>query len=132
MVTDGVPGPTDVNHETILRRDGVDDDEIMLGIYAISRAHFTPKVKRYLYIGIPKEDLSDQDGDVVGKLIVICMGLGMPHTVGLKIGRNYRALKATQPASPNHHYSTTHNEAHVEPLMGTICMYLDDNRTLTI
>ena len=40
----------------------------MLGIYDISRAHFMPKVKRELYIEIPKEDLTDEDGDVVGRL----------------------------------------------------------------
>ena len=51
-----------------LNQDGSHDDELVVGIYDISRAHFMPKVKRELYIEIPKEDLSDQDGDVVGKL----------------------------------------------------------------
>ena len=78
MVTDGVPGPAtiNVNHENILSQAGVDgddsggnDDELGLGVYDISRAHFMPKVKRELYIEIPKEDLSDHDGDVVGRSV---------------------------------------------------------------
>ena len=76
LVTDGVPGPTTVNKERehdsiqgdIDDNDGDNNDELMLGIYDISRAHFMPKVKRELYIEIPKEDLTDEDGDVVGRL----------------------------------------------------------------
>ena len=40
----------------------------MSGIHDIPRAHFMPKVKRELYIEIPKEDLTNEDGDVVGRL----------------------------------------------------------------
>merc|ERR1711994_1003954 len=53
LVTDDIPGCP---------------DELMLGIYDISRAHFMPKAERELYIEIPKEDLNDDDGDVVGRL----------------------------------------------------------------
>lgn len=72
LATDGIPGPIDFKIETIFSegdRDdsGGNDDELMLGIYDILRAHFSPHVKRELYIEIPKGDLSDQDGDVVGK-----------------------------------------------------------------
>merc|ERR1711994_43709 len=74
LVTDGVPGPVaqiSTEHENNVIKGDVennDDDELMLGIYDISRAHFMPKVKRELYIEIPKEDLTDEDGDVIGRL----------------------------------------------------------------
>jgi len=54
LVTDGVPG--------------VSDGELELGVFDISRAHFMPKVNRELYVEIPEEDRSPEDGDVVGKL----------------------------------------------------------------
>ena len=46
---------------------GDDNNELMLGIYDISRAHFMPKVKRELYIEIPKEDLTASLGDGGGE-----------------------------------------------------------------
>ena len=43
-------------------------EELEIGIFDISRAHFMPSVKRELYIEIPAEDRCDGDGDVVGRL----------------------------------------------------------------
>ena len=69
LVTDGIPGLTqsedDVNQDHSMTDSS---DELMLGIFDISRAHFMPKAERELYIEIPKEDFCDGDGDVVGKL----------------------------------------------------------------
>jgi hypothetical protein len=56
---------------SLLVSDGLEtenDEELELGIFDISRAHFMPKAKRELYIEIPAEDLSPEDGDVVGRL----------------------------------------------------------------
>ena len=43
-------------------------EELVMGVFDISRAHFMPMAQRELYIEIPKEDLDEGDGDVVGRL----------------------------------------------------------------
>ena len=43
-------------------------EELELGIFDISRAHFMPACKRELYIELPPEAVGPNDGDVVGRL----------------------------------------------------------------
>ena len=44
------------------------DEDLVVGVFDISRAHFMPKAQRELYIEIPEEDREEGDGDVVGRL----------------------------------------------------------------
>lgn len=55
---------------SLMVTDGVakDGEELELGVFDISRAHFMPAVKRELYIEVPEEDRLPGEGDVVGRL----------------------------------------------------------------
>jgi len=55
---------------SMLVTDGMSEDgeELELGVFDISRAHFMPEVKRELYIEIPNEDKAEGEGDVIGRL----------------------------------------------------------------
>ena len=51
--------------------DGIEtenDEELEVGIFDISRAHFMPKVKRELYIELPPEDMKPGEENMVGRL----------------------------------------------------------------
>ena len=53
LVTGGIP-----DHE----------EQLEMGIFDISRAHFMPKANRELYIKLPDEAKSPGEGDVAGRL----------------------------------------------------------------
>ena len=53
LVTDGIP-----DHE----------EQLEMGMFDISRAHFMPKANRELYIELPDEAKSPGEGDVAGRL----------------------------------------------------------------
>jgi len=55
---------------SLLVTSGVDPDgeELEMGIFDISRAHFMPKASRRLFIEIPEEDRKPSEGDIVGLL----------------------------------------------------------------
>ena len=44
------------------------NEEKVLGIFDISRAHFMPMAERELYIEVPDEDKAEGEGDVMGRL----------------------------------------------------------------
>ena len=48
--------------------DEIDADDLCVGIFDISRAHFMAPAERELYIELPDEAKSPDDGDVVGRL----------------------------------------------------------------
>ena len=55
---------------SFLVTDGIEtenDEELEVGIFDISRAHFMPKVKRELYIELPPEDMKPGEEDMVGR-----------------------------------------------------------------
>lgn len=137
LVIDGVPGPVEPpnnnSDKIIIRNDGggSDNDELMLGIYDISRAHFMPKVKRELYIEIPKEDLTDKTETSLDDLIETYMDFEMLQLAGSKFVKNFYAPTTTKQGLPIQHYFTMHNEAHVEPFMEMTLMYSDVNKTPT-
>ncbi len=45
------------------------DEELEIGIFDISRAHFMPKVNRELYTELPEEDKNPEDGVCIGELL---------------------------------------------------------------
>ena len=53
---------------SLLVTDGINTEELELGVFDISRAHFMPVVSRELYIELPPEDKLPGDGDAVGRL----------------------------------------------------------------
>ena len=48
--------------------DGIDPDDLVMGCFDISRAHFMAPAERELYIELPDEAKTPEDGDVVGRL----------------------------------------------------------------
>ena len=48
---------------------GKDKQELVLGVFDISRAHFMPPASRRLYVEIPSEDKIEGEGDVIGLLL---------------------------------------------------------------
>ena len=62
---------------SLMVTDGVSQfgEELELGIFDISRAHFIPEADRELYIEIPEEDRSAEDGDCIGRLKHMMYGM---------------------------------------------------------
>lgn len=48
--------------------DGVVEDDLVMGIFDTSRAHFMATAERVLYIELPEEDKLPEDGDLIGQL----------------------------------------------------------------
>ena len=55
--------------------DGIDDEDLCLGIFGIGRAHFMAAADRELYMELPDEAKTPEDGDVVGRLNRMMYGL---------------------------------------------------------
>ena len=55
---------------SMLVTDGISKkgQELEMGVFDISRAHFMPMVNRELYVEIPEEDKKEGESDVVGRL----------------------------------------------------------------
>ena len=53
---------------SLLITDDLEEEELEIGIFDISRAHFMPKVRRELYIELPDEDRLAGEEDMVGRL----------------------------------------------------------------
>ena len=48
--------------------EGIHKDDLVMGCFDISRAHFMSPAERELYIELPEEDKSPEEGDIVGRL----------------------------------------------------------------
>ena len=89
---------------SLLVTDGLHEQELELGVFDISRAHFMAKATRELYVEVPAEDKTAEEGDVVGRLLRGMYGFrdascnwmkGWQQTLeekGYQIGRSNPAL----------------------------------------